>query len=127
MVISMGVVYQGIMFPFSVGANSFPATAINQDLLKQSILQILLTTPGERVFLPTFGSALESTVFENTGAALTLKVRSIVLSSLTRWEPRIVVQSINVSEQESSVYITITYAIPSLQQQDTMTMQLNKA
>ena len=53
-------IYVGIKFPLSYGLNGFfyqSKTILEQS--KSNLRNLLLTTPGERVMQPTFGSRLK--------------------------------------------------------------------
>lgn len=119
--------FLGIAFPFQVGSTAFPAPVYDADLIKQSIIQILLTTPGERVFRPDFGSNIQAVVFENTGSALVQMVRATVLSAITKWEPRVIIQAIEVNTVDTTVYVDIDFVINYTSQPDTLRLALNAA
>lgn len=67
------------------------------DQIKSDMLTLLLTTPGERVMLPEFGTPLKRLLFEQNDAVTATKARNMIISSLRRWEPRIAVTDIEVS------------------------------
>src|ERR1700677_5129294 len=88
--------YVGIMSPFQKSTTAFPAPVYDAPLIEQSMITILLTTPGERLNRPTFGSNIQSRLFDNTGQLLESEIRSDVISALGRWEPRAAVTSVGV-------------------------------
>jgi phage baseplate assembly protein W len=53
--------------------------------LDQLLIQLLLTTPGERVNLPTFGCGLRQLLFAGQSAALTANVKIQVSQSVSQW------------------------------------------
>jgi len=59
------VAYRGYAFPFRKGVNSFPEEATDESLVRDSIMQILLTGLGVRVLRPTFGSDFFGFLMEN--------------------------------------------------------------
>lgn len=65
--------------------------------IKADLLQLLLTNPGERVMMPTFGTPLRQLVFEPNDAALEIRARQMISDSITKWEPRVVVTAIQVT------------------------------
>lgn len=82
--------------------------------INQSIHQILNTIPGERFFLPEFGSRLHQLVFEPNDLILFDMIELYVTEDLNRWEPRIVVREVscNVPEHDgNTVEVSITYQI----------------
>jgi phage baseplate assembly protein W len=69
---------------------------VNLEALESAIENILLTRKGERVMRPMFGSALEAFLFEPISSATAHKIGLEVLDALSRQEPRIEVQKIEV-------------------------------
>lgn len=65
-------------------------------LINFSILQILLTVPGERLWNPSFGCLLKKMVFENLTATTISTAKSIVMLALQTWETRITVTASNI-------------------------------
>jgi phage baseplate assembly protein W len=53
--------------------------------LDQLLIQLLLTTPGERVNLPTFGCGLRQLLFAGQSAALAANVQIQVTKSVAQW------------------------------------------
>lgn len=65
--------------------------------IRSDLLILLLTNPGERVMLPEFGTPLRSLVFEQNDAAVAALARQMIIDAINLWEPRIVVESIDVT------------------------------
>lgn len=70
----------------------------NQELKKENITRILLTSPGERVNNPDFGSPLKEYIFEQESI-----VRNDIIerlkSSIERWEPSVQINDIKLEEK----------------------------
>lgn len=72
--------------PFAIDAGSGQAArAMYEDHLDQMIRQVLLTDPGERVCLPTFGAGLRRLIFAPISAQLGATTQMIVAQALTTW------------------------------------------
>ena len=67
-----------------------------EESVRQSILLILGTAPGERLMRPEFGCGIHDLVFENLSFATLGRVQQTVDEALLRLEPRIDVTSIDV-------------------------------
>ena len=67
------------------------------DQIKSDMLCLLLTTPGERVMLPEFGTPLKEILFEQNDTITAQKARNMIIASIRRWEPRIAVTDVQVS------------------------------
>lgn len=77
------------------------------DLIKENISRILLTLPGERVMNYDFGCKLKSYLFA-PDLVLQEDVESEIKISITRWEPRVVVNSLTVETVDGNkVYIKL--------------------
>jgi uncharacterized protein len=107
-------------FPFHIDASSGQAAqAPYQDHVGQMIRQILLTDPGERVCLPTFGAGLRRLLFAPLNAQLQASATMIITQSLTAWlGNQITVQNVTVETSASTpgvadgtIIVTISYVL----------------
>ena len=64
--------------------------------IRQSIVIILGTAPGERVMRPDFGCGIHELVFEVMDVATLTRVETAVRDAMIRYEARIEVLSVNV-------------------------------
>jgi Bacteriophage baseplate protein W len=87
----------GWAFPLALDAGADFELAIYEEDIRQSILIILGTDPGERVMRPTFGAGLSSFLFAPMNATTYSRVRLQVQEALVDWEPRIIVQDVTVT------------------------------
>lgn len=67
------------------------------DHICQSIVDILTTPLGTRVMLPEYGSNLFNLVDNPQDPALAMKIIMASAGALAKWEPRIRVDSVNVT------------------------------
>jgi hypothetical protein len=107
-------------FPFAIDAASGEeAQASYQDHVDQMIRQVLLTDPGERVCLPTFGAGLRRLLFAPVTSQLQATASMVISQALSTWlAGQITVQSVTVETPASdpgtpdgTVIITITYVL----------------
>ncbi len=63
-------------------------------LLYESIIRILMTTPGERVMRPNFGAGMRDRVFDLVTPDYLQDLAIKIHTSLMQEEPRIVVQEV---------------------------------
>ncbi len=70
--------------------------------VKGDLLQLILTNPGERVMLPDFGTPLRRLLFEQNSDTLKETARSMILESIRKWEPRILVRGLNITTTTDS-------------------------
>lgn len=89
-----------------------PIAGLN--LLLQDIQQLLLTSPGERLNRPTYGSGLRSLMWENLQTAV-LEGPGIITATLDTFEPRIKVTKVDATGNENTGLVTfiIRFAVKS--------------
>lgn len=83
--------------PDSKGRLRYPGL---EESVRQSIQIILRTSPGERLMRPHFGGGLEKLLHEPNTLTTRRKIRSLITESLERWEPRILLDRVDVWEVE---------------------------
>ena len=89
--------FLGLPYPVTKGPLGFFRTQSGTSQIKSDLLSLLLTNPGERVFLPEFGTPLKRLLFEQNDTTLEVQAKNMIIDSITKWEPRIVVNQITVS------------------------------
>ena len=78
------------------------ATVAYEADIRQSILIILETAPGERVMRPNFGCGIHELVFAAVDTTVMQRIRSLVEEALRRCEARIEVLGVTVDEDASA-------------------------
>lgn len=98
------------------------SVAYEQDI-RESILIILETAPGERVMRPNFGCGIHELVFDVVDSTMLQRVRSTVEEALRRCEARIDVLAVNVDEAatvEGELLVEIEYRVRRTNQLDNL-------
>lgn len=67
------------------------------DHLRQSVRDILLTPQGSRIARREYGSLLSTLIDQPQNPALRLQIMSAVYMALSRWEPRLRLDSITIN------------------------------
>ncbi len=103
----------GVGFPIRPEANGALALAAYEDSVRQSILIILGTSPGERAMRPDFGCGLVDLVFEPNDATTAGHIADTVSEALLRFEPRINVVTVDVrrGSEAEVLLIDIEYQV----------------
>jgi phage baseplate assembly protein W len=94
-------------------AGTVASVAYEEDI-RQSILIILETAPGERVMRPNFGCGIHELVFTAVDSTAIRRIRSVVEEALQRCEARIDVLGVNVDEEataEGKLLVEIEYRV----------------
>jgi phage baseplate assembly protein W len=89
----------GWAFPPRFDPRGGVAEAAYEEDVREAIVIILSTSPGERVMRPEFGAGLDRFVFEPVNVATVTQLRARVRDALVAWEPRIDVLEVDVTPQ----------------------------
>jgi phage baseplate assembly protein W len=117
-----------LKYPYGVGGSSVPQTTTADDHLRDLILQVLFTSPGERVNLPEFGAGVQRLVFEPAGDALRASAEFLISTNLQRWlGDRIDVERVIVTTDDANdgvVTIDISYSLKATQQRGSVVVRI---
>lgn len=99
-----------LAFPFRIGADGRTAAPVNDDAhVRDELLQLLLTSPAERLFLPEFGGGVRKLVFEPASEALRGVVKARITNALSRWlGHRLTVELIDVVWDDALATLEVT-------------------
>ncbi|KLV42464.1 GPW/gp25 family protein [Citrobacter sp. C348] len=79
------------------------------DHLRQSVRDILMTPQGSRLARREYGSLLSALIDQPQNPALRLQVMSAVYVALSRWEPRLTLDSITINGNfDGSMVVELT-------------------
>ena len=84
----------GFAFPLRVNVQGSVQLSSDAPNLEESILIILRTELGERVYRPNFGSRLSELAFEPMNVQTLLLIRLYIEEALELWEPRIILRDV---------------------------------
>ena len=76
--------------------------------LVQSIQMILETPKGSRVMRPTFGSNVYKYLAGPMDTQTNLRIAAEVIDALSRWEPRLTVDQVDVVERDPRGILTLS-------------------
>lgn len=98
--------------------------------VRQAVLLLLSTIPGERVMRPNYGCDLYRLIFspnDNTTAGLAIHY---VGQAIRRWEPRIEIESLDAvpnREDAARLDIILVYRLRAKQRVETLSFSVNLA
>ena len=75
----------------------------NEDAVKESIRNIVLTNKGERPFQPNFGCDVRKLLFENYTPQTSTLIEQTIRSSIAAYEPRAEVTDIRISPTAKTI------------------------
>jgi phage baseplate assembly protein W len=85
----------GISIPFN-GGGVFKSTLSTQTQIKSNLINLLLTSKGERPFNPQFGSDFKKLLFEPLTDILTESIKENILMSINTFIPEIIVTGMDI-------------------------------
>lgn len=99
-----------LAFPFRIGADGRTVAPRSDDEhVRDELLQLLLTAPAERLFLPEFGAGVRRLVFEPASEVLRGVVKARITNALSRWlGHRLTVEFIDVVFDDPSAMLEVT-------------------
>lgn len=104
------------------------STAINDRAIIDSVMNLVLTQKGERLYQPEVGGNISGLLFELMSDETTYMIRREIQEVITNWEPRAVLQSVDVipDYDNNAYFITIRfYTIYNLELLQVASLNLN--
>ena len=101
----------GLAFPLRMNVQGGIQLSADEPNIEESIMIILRTDLGERVYRPNFGSRLSELVFEPLNTQTLLLIRLYIEEALEMWEPRIILKEVRTDPDpiRGKINIVITY------------------
>ncbi len=96
------IIGSGLAFPLQVDRRGGIALARDETDIEQAIELILATAPGERPMRPEFGCGVHDYVFDTIDASTIGKMELAIREALDRWEPRVIVETVEFDLDEIS-------------------------
>jgi phage baseplate assembly protein W len=114
--------------PDSDGRLRYPGL---EESVRQSIEIVLRTRPGEQLLRPEFGAGLESLLHEPNTLTTRRRIRDLVTDSLNLWEPRILLDRVEVWEvpdRPAEIRVEIAYRLrrTNVAKRTALTLELGK-
>ena len=104
--------YVGIRFPLDYSPEGFfykTKTVLEQS--KANLRNLLLTTPGERIFQPDFGCNLKNLVFEQR-ENISEDIESTIRTSVDRYLSYINIINVFTIQENNQVNIQVEFSVP---------------
>jgi hypothetical protein len=102
-----------LAFPFRIGSDGRTVAPVDiADHVRGELIQLLLTAPGERPFLPSFGAGLKRLVFERNDPVAAGLANATVSRNLSKWlGQRVAVESLKVEAIDAELDVQLSYRI----------------
>jgi uncharacterized protein len=98
-------------FPFHIDGRGRSAETDEDEHIRDMIMQVLFTNPGERVNRADFGCGVKQLVFMPNSEALATATQFLIHGALQRWlESVIQVESVTVEAVDSELRVSLVYS-----------------
>ena len=104
-------VFIGVRFPLDHSQEGFfykTKTILEQ--AKSNMRNLLLTSKGERVMQPEFGSTLTDVLF-NQGEDVETEIDEAIREAVSNWLPYVIINEINMFQQGNQVDVSIDFSV----------------
>lgn len=120
--------YKGISFPFRFGGRGGVMTSDTSSgdfaHIHESLVQIIMTTVGERVFEYHFGSEVAFSIFDSSTDDTDLSILAFrVREAIGMWENRVEIEDLQIEvspDSESTLYVVINFNVIKYMKSDTL-------
>jgi len=101
--------WKGIALPWGTTIPSVIDPKNDENILKSSVLWIILTSFGERVMQPTFGSNLPNMLFNPNDTQSAQAMKRAVKDAISKWDDRIEFVNFSVEGNNNEMVCTLEY------------------
>jgi phage baseplate assembly protein W len=113
----------GVRLPFSKVGSPFILNYTTIDQVKSNLINVLLTSPGERFNEPLFGVGIYDQIFKQEVNSETLKER--IRRQTDLFIPEVEILNLEISQTEHVVTIKVIYRLLANNAMDAITLTLN--
>ena len=115
-----------IDFPFHFDSRGRTAAVDDADHIRDMIEQLIFTSPGERVNRADFGSGILQLIFAPNSPELAATLQFTLQAAVQRWLGDVIdLRDLDVQAVDSSITITMKYAIRSTNEEQTASFSRN--
>ena len=108
-------IYVGVEFPLDFSNEGFLRKTKNvRQQVKSNIRNLLLTSKGERVFQPNFGSDLFNVIFEQITEDTFDTVKQTITDAIETWLPYVTIEDIKVfteNENPNTIIVNLEFSV----------------
>lgn len=102
-----------LSFPFRIGSAGRVTTVKTlEEHVRDELVQLILTNPGERPFLVDLGGGVRRLIFEAADETLAAVTKATITQAINRWlGHRVNLEYINVEVSDSTILVDIRYRL----------------
>ena len=115
----------GVALPFNA-PSVFTSVYSTQEQIKYNLINLILTSKGERIENPNFGTTLKQQLFESISEQTIPLIRSSITNAVSQYLPEISIEAIDIIPytDENTLVLTIKYRILLSDQPDSVIINL---
>jgi phage baseplate assembly protein W len=122
---SIGVEFPLINSGKNIGFDLFQEDEISK-AVKFNLKNIILTTPGERIWDTSFGVGIKNLLFEQKDFGTIDKYTGIIVGQIESYAPYITLESVDIEDSnENTIKINIKYQINRTEISDFFELEIN--
>ncbi len=116
-----------LAYPFGVGNDGRAVQVMTlEDHVRDELVQLILTNPAERLFLPEFGGGVRRLVFENSDETTGAMAKALLTRSISRWlGHRITLENLAVTIENEKIEVELQYRIAGTEDSRVLRFQRN--
>ena len=96
----------------------------NDEAVKRSIRNIVLTNSGEKPYIPEFGGNIKASLFENFTPVTVVTLKGQIETAIRNFEPRANLLKVEVTERIDSNELIVSIVFSILNSQDPITLEV---
>jgi phage baseplate assembly protein W len=101
---------------------------VNEQAVKESVKNLLMTDRGERLFQPDIGCDIRGSLFENIDANTILIIKENIKSTIRTYEPRAEVKDVrvNANTDRNEVSVEIVFSVINSNRDSSLSINLSR-
>lgn len=84
------------------------SAAVNDQAIKDSVMNLVMTTRGERLYQPEIGGNISGLLFELMSPETTYLLQRAIQEVIINWEPRAILERVDIIEDYDNNHYSIT-------------------
>ena len=115
----------GVALPFSA-PGVFNSVYSTRDQIKYNLINLIMTSQGERIENPNFGTILKQQLFEQISEETFPIIKNSITNAVEQYMPEVAIDTIDIVPyaDENTLVVTINYIILLSNQPDIITINL---
>jgi len=110
--------WHGINYPFKGGSQNVLTRQIGTRIIKNDILQLIFTNPGERAYRPSYGVGIRKFLFDQLNNETISLLKQTIIDQIGINEQRVEIESLKITEKRDQNRIEILLVCSLIQQPD---------